>query len=109
MICNVILTLREKHGLGVFENRVFRVLRRIFGPKTDGEVSWRKLYGDELHDLYSLPNTLRVIKSRRMGWAVHVARMGRGEVFKGFWLGGPKGRDHWEDVGLGGRIVLRWT
>jgi hypothetical protein len=58
--------------------------------------------------LYS-PNIVRVIKSRIMRWAGHVARMGRGEVFTGFRLGGPKVRDHWEDLGVGGRITLRWT
>jgi hypothetical protein len=52
---------------------------------------------------------IRVIKSRRMRWAGHVARKGRGEVFTGFWLGGPKARDYWEDLGVGGRITLRWT
>jgi hypothetical protein len=59
----------------VFENRV---LRRIFGPKRD-EVTgeWRKLYDEELRDLYSSPNIIRIIKSRRMRWAGHVARMGR--------------------------------
>jgi hypothetical protein len=69
------------------------------------------LHNDELHDLYFLPNIVRVIKSRRMRWAGHVARMGegRGEVLTEFWLGGPKARDHWEDVGVGGRITLRWT
>jgi hypothetical protein len=58
------LTLREEHRLGVFENRV---LRRIFGPKTD-EVTgeWRKLHNEELHDLYSLPSIIRLIKARRM-------------------------------------------
>jgi hypothetical protein len=44
-----------------------------------------------------------------MRWAGHVARMGRGEVFMGFWLGGRKVRDHWKDLGLGRRITLRWT
>jgi hypothetical protein len=100
------LTLREEHRLRVFENRV---LRRIFGPKREEDVSWRKLHDDELHSLYSSPNIVRVIKSKRMRGAGHVARMGRGEVFTGFWLGGPKGRDHWEDLGVGGRITLRWT
>jgi hypothetical protein len=58
----------------VFENRV---LRRIFGPKRD-EVTgeWRKLYNKELHDLYSSPSIIRIIKSRRMRWEGHVARMG---------------------------------
>jgi hypothetical protein len=52
---------------------------------------------------------VRVIKSRRMRWVGHVARMGRGEAFTGFWLGGPKVRDHWEDLGVCGRITVRWT
>jgi hypothetical protein len=62
---------------------------------------------DEFHSLYSSPNIVRVIKSRRMRWAGRVARMG--EVFIGFWLGGPKARDHWEDLGVSGRITLKWT
>jgi hypothetical protein len=71
-------------------------LRKIFGPKREEDGSWRKLHNDELHDLYSSPNIVRVIKSRRLRWAGHVARMGegRGEVFTGLWLGGPKARDH---------------
>jgi hypothetical protein len=72
------LTLREEHRLRVFENRV---LRRIFGPKR-GEVmgEWRKLHSGELHNLCSLPDIIRQIKSRRMRWAGHVACMGeRGE------------------------------
>jgi hypothetical protein len=98
------LTLREKHRLRVFENRV---LRRIFGPKREKDGSWKKLHNDELHSLYSSPDFVGVIKSRRMRWAGHVARTG--EEFIGFWLGGPKVRDHWKDVGVGGRITLRWT
>jgi hypothetical protein len=68
------LTLREEHRLRVFENRV---LRRIFGPKRD-EVTgeWRKLHNEELRDLYSSQSLIRIIKSRRMRWAGHVARMG---------------------------------
>jgi hypothetical protein len=100
------LTLRNEQRLTVFENRV---LRKIFGPKREEGESWRKLLNDELHSLYSSPNIVRVIKSRRMRWAGHVARMGRGEVFTGFWLGVPKLRDHWEELGVGGRITLRWT
>jgi hypothetical protein len=71
------MTLREEHRLRVFENRV---LRRIFGLKRD-EVTegWRKLYKEELHNLYSSPNQIRMIKPKRMRWAGHVARM-RGEA-----------------------------
>jgi hypothetical protein len=67
------------------------------------------LHNDELHNLYFSPNIVRVIKSKRMRWAGHVARMGEGRsVYTGFWLGGPKVRDHWEDLGVGGRITKRW-
>ena len=68
------LTLREERKLRVFENVV---LRRIFGPRRD-EVKgeWRRLHNEELNDLYCSPNIVRVIKSRRMRWAGHVARMG---------------------------------
>ena len=90
----------------MFENRV---LRRIFGPKRD-EVTgeWRKLHNEELNDLYCSPNIVRAIKSRRMRWAGHVARTGRGEVCTGFWLGNLRERDHWGDPDLDGRIILRW-
>jgi hypothetical protein len=98
--------LREEHRLRVFENSV---LRKIFGPKREEDGSWRKFDNDELHSLSSSPNILRVIKSRRMRWAGHVARMGRGDVFIGFWLGGLKIRDHWEDLGVVGIIILSWT
>jgi hypothetical protein len=68
------LTKKEEHTLRVFVNKV---LRRIFGPKRD-EVTggWRKLHTEELRDLYSSPSIIRIIKSRRMRWAGHVARMG---------------------------------
>jgi hypothetical protein len=76
------LTLREEHRLRVFENRV---LRRIFGPKGEVDGSCRKLHNDELHSLYSSPNIVRVIKSRRMRWTGHVTRMGEGRgVLQGF-------------------------
>jgi len=67
------------------------------------------LNDDELHRTYSSPNIVRMLKSRSMRWAGHVERMGRGKVFTEFWLGGPKERDHWDDLGVGGRITLRWT
>jgi hypothetical protein len=89
--------------LRVFENRV---LRRIFGPKREEDGSSRKMHNDELHSLYSSLNIVRVIKPRRMRLAEHVARMGE---FTGFWLEDPKVRDHWEDLGIGGRILLIWT
>jgi hypothetical protein len=70
------LTLKEERRLGVSENRV---LRRICGPKRDKVTEeWRKLHNEELNGLYSLPNIVRVIKSRTMRWAGHVARMGEG-------------------------------
>jgi hypothetical protein len=71
------LTLREECRLRIFENRV---LRRIFGPKRD-EVTgqWRRLHKKERYALYSSPNIIRVIKSRRLRWVGHVARMGGGE------------------------------
>jgi hypothetical protein len=75
------LTLREWHRLRVFENRV---LRRIFGPEKDEATGeWRKLHSEELHILYSSQNIIRQIKSRRMRWAGHVARVGE-ECVQGF-------------------------
>ena len=99
------LTLREERGLRVFENRV---LRRIFGSKRD-EVTgeWRKLLKEELNDLYSSTNIFRVIKSR-MRWAGHVARVGRVEVYTGFWLRKLRERNHMEDPGIYGSKILRW-
>jgi hypothetical protein len=66
----------------VFENRV---LRRIFGPKRDEITEWEKLHNEELNDLYSSTNIVRVIKSRRTGWAGNVARIWRREVHTGIW------------------------
>jgi hypothetical protein len=72
----------------MFENRV---LRRIFGPKRD-EVTgeWRKLHNEEFRDLYSSPSIIRIIKSRRMRWANHVARMVRTETRIDYWWGTPE-------------------
>jgi hypothetical protein len=77
------LTVREERRLRVFENRV---LRRIFEPKRDEETGgWRKLYNEELHKLYSSPSIIRIIKSRRMRWTGHVARMGEKRYDIGYW------------------------
>jgi hypothetical protein len=92
--------LGEEHRLRIFENRVLR----IFGPKREEDGSWRKLHDDELHDLYSSPNIVRVIKSRRMRWAGYVARMGEGRDAYRVLVGRPEGkrpegrpRRRWED------------
>jgi hypothetical protein len=103
------LTLREEHRMMEFENRV---LRRIFGPKRD-EVTGerRKLHNEELHNLYLSPDIIRQIKSRRMRWAGHVARMGEERKVNKVLVGklegkGPLGipRRRWED---GIRMDLR--
>ena len=76
------LTLREERRLRVFENRV---LRRVFGAKREEvTVEWRKLHNEELRDLYSLSNIVRVVKSRRMRWEGMWRVWGRGEVFTWF-------------------------
>jgi hypothetical protein len=83
------LTLREEHILRVFENRV---LRNIFGPKREEDRSWRKLHNDELRNLYSSLNIVRAIKSRRIRWAGHVARMGEGRGVYRVLVGRPEGK-----------------
>jgi hypothetical protein len=90
----------------VFENRV---LRRILGPKRDEATGeWRKLHNEELHDLYSSPNIVQVIKSRRMKWARHVAQMGEERGVYGALVEKPQGKNHWGDSGVDGRIILGW-
>jgi hypothetical protein len=80
------------------------VLRKIYGPKREEDGSWRKMHNDELHSLYSTTNIIRVIKSRRMSWAGHVARMGEGRGVYRVFVGRPEGkrplgrpRHRWED------------
>ena len=95
--------------LRVFENRV---LRRVFGPKRDKVTGeWRKLH-NELRDLYSLPNIVRPVKSRRMRWAGHVALMGEGRGVHRVLVGKPEGkrplgrpRRRWEDIKMDLREV----
>jgi hypothetical protein len=79
--------LRKEHRLRVFENRVWR---RIFGPKREEDGSWKKLHNDELHNLYSSRNIVRVIKSRKMRWAGHVVRMGEGRGVYRVLVGRPE-------------------
>jgi hypothetical protein len=83
------LISREEHRLRVFENRV---LRRVFGPKREEDGSLRKLHNDELHNLYSSPNIVRVIKSKSMRWAGHVARIGEGRGVYRVLVGRPDGK-----------------
>ena len=100
--CETWSLTREERRLSVFENRV---LRSIFGPKRD-EVTgeWRKLYNEELNDLCSCPNIVRVLKSRRMRWAGHVVQMTEGRGVYRVLVGKPEGkrslgrlRHRWED------------
>jgi hypothetical protein len=98
------------------------VLRRIFGPERQEDGSWRKLHNNEFHNLYSSPNIIRVIKSWRMRWAGHVARMGEGRGVYRVSVGRPEGkrplgrhRHRWEDnikvdlreIGIDGANWLR--
>jgi hypothetical protein len=84
------LALREEHRLRVIENKV---LRRIFGPKRE-EVTggWRKFHSEELHDLYPSPSLIRMIKSRRMRWAGHVARIREKRNDYRLLVGKPEGK-----------------
>jgi hypothetical protein len=87
------------------------VLRRIFGPKRD-EVTgeWRKLNNRKLHNMYSPPDIIRKFKSRRMGRAGHLARMGEGgETCTGFRWESPEEKDHLKDQGVDGRMGSKWT
>ena len=78
------------------------------GLKRDNVTGeWRTLDNEELNDLYSSPNIVRVIKSRRMRWAGHVACMGRGEANTGFWWGNLRERGHLEDPGVNGMINIK--
>ena len=98
------LTLRQERKLRVFENMV---LRRIFGPRRN-EVTgeWRRMHNEELSDLYSSPNIVRVIKSIKMRWAGHVARMGEERAVYRVLVRKPDGRNHWGNLGVDGWIIL---
>jgi hypothetical protein len=113
------LTLGDEHKLRVFENRV---LRRIFGPKREEDGSWRELHNDELHSLYSSPNSVRMIKSGKIRWAGPVACMGEGRGVYRVLVGRCQGktplgrpRRRWEDnikmdlreIGIDGEKCIR--
>ena len=83
------LTLREEHKLRVLGNRI---LRRIFGPKTNENEEWRMLHNEEHHSLYHSPNIVRVIKSRTLRWAGHVARMEEGRSALNILTSEPRGK-----------------
>jgi len=98
--------LREERKLRVFENMV---LRRIFGPRREQvTVEWRRLHNEELNDLYSSPNFVRVIKSRRMRWPGHVVCMGEKRGCIGSCWGNRRERANWVDLGIDGWIILGW-
>jgi hypothetical protein len=86
-----------------------RLLRRIFGPKreevTGGQI---RLLDEELHNLYTSPNTFRVTKSRRMRWTGYVARTEEMKMRTGFWMENLKERDNSEDPGIDRKIILAW-
>ena len=93
------ITLKEEYRLSIFEKRI---LRRIFGPRRDGNGEWRRLHNEELHSLYRSPNIVRAIKPRRLRWAGHVARMEEGRGAFKILTGKPTGQR------LLGRPRRRW-
>ena len=91
--------IKIKFRLMIFENRI---LRQIFGPKRDENGEWRRLHNEELHTLYRSPNIVRMIKSRKLRWAGHVARMEEGRSAFKILTGKPTGKRPW------GRPRRRW-
>ena len=100
------LTSREEHRLRVFQNKV---LGKIFGAKKD-EITgeWRTLHNAELQALYSSPNIIRNLKSRRLKCAGHLERMEQSRNAYKVLVGKPKERDLWEGQGVDGKTILKW-
>ena len=97
------LTLRKERRLRVFQNRMWG---RIFGPERD-EVTGdcRKIHNEELNDLYSSPNIVRMLNPRKMRWAGRVERMEERRGVYRVLVGKPEGKNHLEDLGIDGRII----
>jgi len=94
-----------------FSERINRIIRgfAVFGPKRDKVTGrCRRLHNEELYDLYCLTNVTGVIKSRRMRWMGHVACMGEKRGVHRFRWGNLRERDHLEEPGIGGTVILRW-
>ena len=96
-------TSREERRVRIFENRI---LRRIFGPKRDENEDWRRLHNKKLLNLYRSPNTVRLIKYRRLRWARHVARMEEGRSAFKILTGKPIGKRPLGRLGIDGRRIL---
>ena len=94
----------------LFYNKCIYIYTHIHIPPRRDEVTgeWRRLHNEELNDLYSSPNTVRVIKWRKMRWAGHVARMSEERGCIGSWWGNRREGDNWGDLGVDGWIILGW-
>jgi hypothetical protein len=100
------LTLREINGVQMFENRVLRV--KLGAVRVEAMGNWREVYNEKLNDLYSSPNIMCMIKTRRLRWAGHVACTGEKRNAYRVWVGKPEERGHLEGLGIEERIILKW-
>ena len=106
-----LLVAGKESGLTINTERTKCTIRsgdQLAGQNHKINTGNRRLHNEELNDLYSSPNIVRVIKSRRMRWGGHVARMGEERGRVGSWWGNRRGRDRWGDIGIGGWIILGW-